>query len=54
MFHILMIKLSLAKNEVESFACAINRARGTCWARAYALASDRARLTEIPAFVVNS
>ena len=44
-----MIKLSLANKEVESFAGAINRAHGTCWARACALASDRARLTEIPA-----
>ena len=39
-----MIKLSLANNEIGSFACAINQARGTCWAR------DRARLTEIPAY----
>ena len=50
MFHILMKKLSLANNEIDSFAGAINRARGTCRARACALARDRARLTEIPAY----
>ena len=49
-FHILMIKLSLATNEIESFAGAINRARGTCWACAGALVRDRARLTETPGF----
>ena len=36
-FHILLIKLSLASNEIDSFAGAINQARGTCWARACAL-----------------
>ena len=45
MFHILIIKLSLANNEIGSFAGVINRARGTCWARACA------RLTEIPAHI---
>ena len=46
-----MIKLSLATNEIESFAGAINRARGTCWARACALVRDRTRLTETPVSV---
>ena len=50
-FHILMMKLSLASNEIESFAGAINRARGTCWARVCALVRGRARLTETPGTV---
>ena len=34
-----------------TFAGAINRARGTCWARACAVVHDRARLTEAPAII---
>ena len=46
MFHILLIRPSLAKNEIVSFAGTINRAHGTCWARACAC------LTEIPVLLM--
>ena len=39
---------SLASNETDSLACAINRASETCLARACALASDLARLIDMP------
>ena len=42
----------LASNEIDSFACATNRARGTCCASVCVLASDRARPIEWPARVV--
>ena len=39
---------SLACNEINRFACATNGTRGTCLVRACMLASDRARLLELP------
>ena len=42
--------ISLANNGIDSFAGAINRARGTCWVRACAPARDRERLAEIPEY----
>ena len=45
---------SLASNEIDRFVCAINRAHGACWAHAYALASDRARLIERPAMITGN
>ena len=39
---------SLASNEIDRFACATNRACGTCWVRACALASDCTHLIEAP------
>ena len=41
---------ALASNEINRLACAISRACGSCWVRACALASDCARLIEMPVY----
>ena len=43
---------SLASNGIDGLTSVINRACGACWVRASALASDRARLIEMPAYTI--
>ena len=43
--------ISLANNEIDSFAGTINQARGMCWVHACVLVRNHVRLTEIPVYI---